>query len=260
MKLVRIICFFSVCLLLNCFLANAGEEKQKQKLVILKLDDIVAGNEGEIISSRWQRVADYLEGKKIKAAFGIIGSSLVNDNPVYFKWITDRAARGWVEFWNHGFLMRSEDDAIGEFERAYDEQFRSLHLTDSLAKAKLGLSLTTWGPHWSGTNENTDLALSRTPQIRMTFQLPYQPVHFKGMVLPRNINLEHPTHNPDFDAFLEDYKGKWKDLDYFFLQGHPMSWDETRWKNFVRIIEFLQSEGVRFVTPSEFYDMQYRRN
>lgn len=234
--------------------ANARETEQpsqKTKQVILKLDDVVAGPDGKAISDRWQRVADYLEGKQIKAAFGIIGYSLVEDNPAYFQWITDRASRGWVEFWNHGFWMRSGTDTTGEFERSYDEQLRALHLTDSLAKAKLGLNLTTWGPHWSGTNEDTDLALSRTPRIRITFGYPPHPVHFKGVVLPRNINLEYPVHNPDFDAFLEAYQGRWKDLDYFFLQGHPMSWDETRWENFVRVIEFLESEGVRFVTPSE---------
>ena len=262
MKIKQVIwgCLVCISVSITCFAENFSDEKQKPpkktKLVIIKLDDIIAGSNGETISDRWQRVADFLEQKKIKAAFGIIGYSLVDDNPDYFKWITDRASRGYVEFWNHGFWMRSDDDTTGEFERGYDEQLRALHLTDSLAKVKLGLSLTTWGPHWSGTNENTDLALSRIPQIRMTFQLPYRPVHYKGIVLPRNIDLEYPTHNPDFNAFLEAYQGKWKDLDHFFLQGHPMSWDDVRWENFVQIIEFLQSEGVRFITPTEFYEIK----
>ena len=37
------------------------------------------------------------------------------------------------------------------------------------------------------------------------------------------------------------------------MQGHPASWDDTRWENFVKIIEYLEKEGVRFVTPSELY-------
>ncbi len=235
------------------------EEARPPKLVILKLDDVVGGSGGEAMPARWQRVADYLEGKRIKAAFGIIGYSLVKENPAYFKWITDRAARGYVEFWNHGFWQRSGSDTSGEFERGYDEQLRALHLTDSLALARLGLELTAWGPHWSGTNEDTDRALSHTPRIRMTFGYPPEAVHYKGIVLPRNIDLEYPTHNPDFGAFLEAYRGKWKDLDYFFLQGHPNSWDDTRWENFVKVIEFLESEGVKFVTPTELYEILQKK-
>ena len=30
-----------------------------------------------------------------------------------------------------------------------------------------------------------------------------------------------------------------------------MSWDDKRWENFVKIVEFLESEKVCFVTPSE---------
>ncbi len=233
-------------------LSEAKNRQQTPKLVVLKLDDVVAGPAGHIVPERWQRVSDYLEGKRIKAAFGIIGFSLVNDNPAYFKWITDRAARGYIEFWNHGFRQRAQND-VGEFERSYADQLYSLRMTDSLAKAKLGLQLSVWGPHWSATNEDTDRALAQMPQIRMTFGYPPKAVHYKGIVLPRTIDLEYPTHNPDFEAFKKAYRAKQKELDYFFLQGHPNSWDDARWANFVKIIEFLQAEGVRFVTPSELY-------
>ena len=228
---------------------------QSQKYVILKLDDIVAASNGQIISDRWERVSDYLETKKIKAAFGIIGFSLEEDNPAYFNWITERANRGLIEFWNHGFWRRTQNDSIGEFERSYEKQFYSLQMTNNLAKAKLGLNLTTWGPHWSGINEDTDRALSQIPEIKITFGVPDNPVHFKGFVIPRKINLEYPTHNPDFEAFKSAYLSRKDDLDWFYLQGHPMSWDDRRWENFVKIVEFLESEKVYFVTPSELLEI-----
>jgi len=240
---------------------KASEEDSNQaktpRLCVLKLDDVVAGRGGQVVPERWQRVADFLEGKKVKSSMGVIGFSLVDDNPAYFKWITDRAARGYIEFWNHGFRNRSADDPLGEFEGGYDEQIRALRLTDSLVRVKLGLNLTTWGPHWSGCNEHTDRALAQMPIIRMTFGFPLKTTLFKGFVIPRSIDMEFPTHNPDYETFKKVYQAREFDLDFFFLQGHPNSWDEPRWENFVKIIEFLQAEGVRFVTPSELFKILF---
>jgi peptidoglycan/xylan/chitin deacetylase (PgdA/CDA1 family) len=231
--------------------SEAGQSQPAFKYAVLKLDDVVAGRGGtQIVPERWQKVADYLEGKKIKSSMGIIGFSLVDDNPAYFKWITDRAKRGYIEFWNHGFKNRGADDP-GEFEGGYEEQLRALRLTDSLATSKLGLVLSAWGPHWSGSNENTDRALAQLPQIRIVFGQPRGAVHFKGFVMPRHIDIEFPTHNTDFEAFKKAYQAGGFRNDYTFLQGHPNSWDDVRWDNFVKIIEFLQAEGVQFVTPSE---------
>ena len=239
-------------------ISNAAEivPKDPPKLAVLKLDDVVAGGRGQVVPPRWQRVADYLEGKKIKSSMGVIGFSLVDDNPAYFKWITDRAERGYIEFWNHGFRQRLASDEFGEFEGSYgyEEQLQALRLTDRLATEKLGLKMSVWGPHWSGTNEHTDRALAQVPQIRMTFGYPPKVEHYKGFVFRKKIDIEYPTHNPDFEAFLKAYQSKKNSLDSFYLQGHPDSWDETRWENFVKIIEFLQTENVRFVTPSELYD------
>lgn len=249
MKL-RLFLFISLFAALSAMISCA--EKKEQKIVILKLDDVTAAENGKIVSDRWQRVADYIENKKIKAGFGIIGYSLSENNPEYFKWITDRAERGYIEFWNHGYYNRTKSDTIGEFEGTYEQQLKALHLTDSLATANLGLTLNVWGPHWTKTNEDTDRALAQIPNIKMTLGNPKNPTHFKGYVMPHNLDMEYPVHNPDFEEFKKAYAGEWKDIKSFYLQGHPNSWDDTRWDNFVKIIEFLESENVRFVTPSEY--------
>lgn len=229
---------------------------QGQKIVILKLDDVHYGSNGEVVPPRWDRVADYIEAKGLKAGFGIIGFSLAEDKPEYFEWIKKHAAKGNIEFWNHGYRNRLGVNDFGEFEQAYDAQYRSLFLTDSLAQAKLGLVLNTWGRHWTNVNADTDLALSRIKNIRMIFGAPENPVHFKGYVFPDRLQMEYPVHNPNYDEFVKHYRGEWKDLNCFYLQGHPNSWNEERWNNFTRIIEFLESENVRFVTPSEFMTIQ----
>jgi len=235
-------------------------KEQEQKLVILKLDDVVAeADSGKVVSERWQRVADFLEKKKIKASFGVIGFSLAKDNPEYFRWITNRANRGYVEFWNHGYYNRTKGDTIGEFEGTYEQQLYALQLTDSLSKTKLGLTFNAWGRHWSGSDENTDRALSQMQDIHFVFGNPDPASHFEGFVMPHNIDMEYPVHNPNFEEFIKAYQEKWKGLDFFYLQGHPNSWDEARWQNFVKIVGFLESENVRFVTPSEFLEI-HRKN
>lgn len=239
----------------SLFLLQSCDPNQYQKIVILKLDDVTAGDSTDIVSARWQRVSDYIEKKQIKAGFGIIGFSLAKHNPAYFSWITERADRGFIEFWNHGYYNRTKGDTIGEFEGTYEQQLKALHLTDSLAKANLGLQLNVWGPHWSSTNEDTDKALSQLPQIKMALGAPANPTQFKGYVVPHNLDMEYPVHKPNFEEFLKAYRGEWKDLDSFYIQGHPNSWDDESWINFVEIIEFLESENVKFVTPSELLEM-----
>ena len=236
-------------------------EQQSQKFCVLKLDDVVTGTNGQVVPERWQRVADFLERKKIKSSMGVIGISLVDDNPAYFQWIVERSAPcGYVEFWNHGFHNRSANDPDGEFERSFEEQMYSFRMTDSLAYSKMGLQFPVWGPHWSASNEDTDRALAQLPQIRMTFGYPPNAVHYRGFVFRNRIDFEHPTHNPDFEAFKKTYLKKTREWDYFFLQGHPNSWDtDTRWENFIKVIEYLEKEGVQFVTPTELYVILKRK-
>lgn len=232
-----------------------------RKLIILKLDNVISKSTGQTVVANWTRATDFLQGKKIKAALGIIGFSLDDVNPKYFQWIKDRASSGYFEFWNHGFHNRTDSDLIGEFEGTYQQQARALQKTDSLAKVKLGFSLNSWNPHWSATNEFTDSALSQMPNIRLAFGYPTGTIkYFKGFVMPRSMDMEYPTLVPDFVQFKAAYYSKASQLDYFFLQGHPKSWyTDDRWNNFVQVVEFLLNENVRFVVPSEFLSIMEQR-
>jgi len=252
-RIKLILFFFTLSFALNAVTEDSLNFKQK-RYVILKLDDVVGGPKGQAMPERWVRVTDFIREKGIKAAFGIIGYSLVKDNPDYFQWIRGLNKDGFIEFWNHGFRQRKSQDPQGEFELDYESQLHSLLLTDSLAKEKLGITLNAWGPHWSGTNGYTDRALSQISSIKIAFGYPPRHNHFEGIVLPRLIDIEYPTHNPDYKRFLSAYN-KLKSVPFLsFLQGHPNSWDEERWAEFVKIIDFLISEGVEFATPSEYID------
>ena len=230
---------------------NGGESPQTApQIIILKLDDVTwQGGRGDVpVSVRWQRVTDFIQQNKLKASYGIIGWSLEQDNPAYFRWIKDLHNSGNIEFWNHGYRDRRAEDKTGEFEGPYAEQKAALEKTQRLAKEKLGIELRAFGPHWSGTNSDTAKALDGIPEIKMCF---YDPKGAKQFVFERVLVLENPTFVPDFDKFKQLYEKNAKDKPCLALQGHPDMWDDKRWEGFVKIIEFLKARGCVFMTPSE---------
>ena len=223
--------------------------EETPQVVVLKLDDVVTDN-----APRWQRVTDFLEDNDLKASYGIIGYSLEDDNPAYFKWIKDLHAGGRIEFWNHGYRKRLASDKAGEFEGFYEEQKKSLERTQTLAREKLGIELKTFGPHWSGTNEATAKALKEIPEITMWF---YGSSQNSGKFLfKRVLTLENPTHVPNFEKFKTRYEQVARNEKCLALQGHPNSWNDERWDNFVKIIEYLKAQGCVFMMPSEYVASQ----
>lgn len=64
--------------------------------------------------------------------------------------------------------------------------------------------------------------------------------------------MEYPFHNPVYNKFLINYLGRWRNCNTFYLQGHPNSWDDARWKEFEKIIERLKADGAQFINLSEY--------
>jgi peptidoglycan/xylan/chitin deacetylase (PgdA/CDA1 family) len=258
----RTLLYSTAAVVLGLFFApvvHGGEPAAKPpQIIILKLDDVVAhGTDARApVPPRWQRMADFVEQARIHAAFGIIGYSLEQDNPAYFDWIKNLHKKGHIEFWNHGYRNRKAEDKTGEFEEPFAGQKDSLEKTQKLAKEKLGIELKVFGAHWSGTNQDTAKALEGIPEITMLF---YDPKSGKKLVFERVLTLENPIFVPDAEKFQELYEARAKDKACLALQGHPNSWDEKRWEGFVKIIEYLKSQGCVFMTPSEYLAKTPRR-
>ncbi len=223
-------------------------------VVILKLDDVFpSGEAGGPVSPRWKRVADYLEKGGLKSSFGIICSSLEVDNPAYFDWIKDHQKKGLVEFWLHGYRQRKATDPTGEFEQGtWEEQKAALARSEALSQQTLGFSLPAFGPHWSGTTDETDRALAAIPEVKIWLYGPKAPRFFKGLSLEHVMAIEDPTFVPDFEKFRASYEKRGKQQRVLVLQGHPDMWNESRWEGFVKIVAFLKSQGCSFTTPSEY--------
>lgn len=222
-------------------------------VVILKLDDVKQVKNAPV-HRNWQRVADYLEANHLKGSFGIICSSLETGNPAYYQWIKDLHAKGFVEFWLHGYRDRTKDDPAGEFEQgSFEEQRDVLARCERLAQERLGFTFAAFGPHWSGTTEATDQALAAIPEIRVWLYGPKQPKHFTRLSIPRVMALENPTFVPDFEKFKAAYERYGSKEQVLVLQGHPPAWwTDERWNGFVTIVEFLKAQGCTFMTPSEY--------
>ncbi|HEY1110731.1 MAG TPA: DUF2334 domain-containing protein [Opitutaceae bacterium] len=227
----------------------------KPQVVVLKFDDVTTnGAHGNApVSPRWQKLVDYLNAQRIKGSFGVICYSLEKDNPAYFKWIKDLQAAGQIEIWLHGYRNRTAEEKHGEFEVGTAAEQRAIFAkSEALALAKLGFPLVAFGPHWSGTTDATDEALSQTPEVKIWLYGPRQPKFFRGLSLERIMALENPTFVPDPKKFQEIYERSGAKAPVLVLQGHPNAWTDERWAGFEKIIAYLRAKNVVFMTPSEY--------
>jgi len=227
------------------------------RYVIWKFDDVRG------ISPGFQRLADWLTAKKMKAGFGIICNSLEKENPAYFDWIKKNAVEngGVIEFWHHGYDHRTIADQGGktgcsEFKGTdYACQHDHLAKSSALITQKTGLVFHTFGSPFNAWDNETIKAMEALPDLKIWLYGPPTPVPGK-LILGRTLNLEKGTGKvATYEQFEQDYK-KRKPVDYLVLQGHPAGWTPEHFASFERIAGLLAAEGWKFVTPSEYLALQ----
>lgn len=233
--------------------SETGTAPRPPQVVILKLDDL-RNVDNAPVHKNWQRMANYLATNRLHASFGIIGSSLESESPAYFDWIKLQHSKGAIEFWLHGYHLRTKDDKTGEFEQGSAAgQQAVLERVEKLAKEKLGFTFAAFGPHWTGTTVETEKALQAVPEITIWLNGPATPAFYKKTSLPRCIAMEDTTFVPDFGKFKTAYSQFAATQPFLVLQGHPVAWvKEEQWTGFFNIVEFLKSKGCIFMTPSEY--------
>lgn len=221
--------------------------------IVLKLDDLQGTNEG--VEPRWQKVADFLAAREIKATVGVIGRSLECDRPGFLRWIVERHQSGALEFWNHG-LDHAEWQKAGAPRRefsgtSYAHQRQHLRETNRLAQEKLGFPFTAFGAPFNATDDTTVAVLREEPGIAVWLYGDLTTPASKT-VLGRAfaVNIEQPVLVPNFARFLEGYAHNRAER-YFVLQGHPSVWDDEQFAEFARVIDFLVEEKARFLFSAE---------
>lgn len=227
---------------------------ENHQLIILKADDFIYDYQN-VVTFHWVKFTDYIVSKNIKAGLGIIGSSINNGNSEFYSIVKILNMTGNFEFWNHGYThalnaTNGNGKMYHEFWNTTAEyQKDELLKTQNLAKEKLGIVMNTFGAPGNAVDTNTVKAINEISELHSWF---FGLQDSSKLVLKRAVEIEFPTHYPDYQKFLDNYKS---DEKYLVLQIHPNSWDEARFAEFEKIIDFLIEQDAQFITPTEYYNL-----
>lgn len=226
------------------------------QLVLLKADDVVFDNVNTI-SPRWSFFIEYIKSKNIKASLGLIGNSLEKGNESYYSYLKSLANSGYFELWNHGYthILNGIDSNGNSFEEflhtSFDYQVEHLLKTQDLALQKLNITLHTFGAPGNAIDTTTLKALNKVGEIKVWY---FGLEDSDKYVLKRSVEIEYPTGNPDFNKFQINYTPL---KPYLVLQIHPNNWDDKKFFEFKKVIDFLIQRGVTFINPYDYYQLAH---
>ncbi|MDQ8194682.1 DUF2334 domain-containing protein [Coraliomargarita sp. SDUM461004] len=222
-------------------------------MIVIKADDLLYRSDGTIFGSGWNRFIEIAAELDIKISVGIICKSLANGEPEYFDRIRALHNSGQIEFWNHGFThARNKETGESEFSGPdFETQLDTIARGQALALEKLGFAFRAFGSPFNANDANTTRAMREHPELISWLYGPKNANLLPGqIILGRVVNLEHPVHHPNFEAFKRGFL-KNPNHPYYVLQAHPNSWDYVRFEEFEKIVNFLKERGAEFITPTE---------
>lgn len=225
-------------------------------VAIVKLDDLRADNDTYI--TPFTDIASWSGENGIRISAGIIGESLETSNATEERIAKIKALANNknVELWFHGYA-NANTFASDDNEQAQREDFQK----GIAAAAKHGITFKTFNPPSNNmrpitaqlienefTNFTTVMALSTSGQA-------YSSYLDRCNDLFTHIKVE-PSATGNTDT-VDNLKALWNSMSskkYVLLQAHPAGWtnyegSEERFKEFLL---WLKSEGVVFMTPSEY--------
>lgn len=228
--------------------ADPAGAPAKPQLVILKADDFRK-------SARWERYTNYIVEHDLKASIGIICNVFEKD-AASVDYAKELLKTGRIDFWHHGYDHRLNykegDKTVSEFKGTpFDYQKANLDKGAALVEQKLGYRFFAFGAPGNAVDETTTAVFTKSPQYKLIF---YGPRQVPGAILlERWMNLEVPTFNPNSADFEKKYEQN-ATRPYLALQMHPNQWTDERFAEFEKIIAFLKSKHVRFVTAQEMLE------
>jgi hypothetical protein len=225
--------------------------------VVLKVDDL--GAVGGEVPKGWKRITDFALERKIKLSIGIITETLATANLSYFQYIKDLHKTGQFEFWFHGWdhKMWKEDGKVLQEFKGTSYEFQKEHFVKSqaLAKEKLGFAFTTFGSPFNGFDDATFKVFVEDPEMKVfLYGNRSDQAKIPGKtILERvgGVNIEEPISVPNANRFISGYLKNAKGRSYFVIQGHPNQWNDARWAEFVKLVDYLQQNKIPIITPTE---------
>ncbi|HOZ48555.1 MAG TPA: Ser-Thr-rich GPI-anchored membrane family protein [Candidatus Hydrogenedentes bacterium] len=224
--------------------------------LLLKADDYFSWN-GDI-QDEWQYYLDYLiEQRHIKGSIGLIAQclGLLDDTDSFITETPAMVQSGYVEVFNHGFDHARDEEHEPplwyEFQGTpYGHQKVHFQTAMDLAANTLGLTMRAFMAPFGAVDETTETVVSESDDILVWFDGP--PDYTDKMVLSLEGGfMEIPAGTPSYAHFLMHYTPT---RDYTVVQVHP-GYQEfiANFDEFVQVLDFLISEEVTFVLPTEYY-------
>lgn len=226
----------------NSTVTNAVYDGSKQ-VVILKLDDLKSTN-----YPLFQNIADYVKEIGIKASFGVIGNSLEDDGQkqAYYDAIKNWDKNG-IEIWHHGY-----EHVITEYNASpFESQMQSFGKTVNLLKEKTEINVRSFGSPYNNSDSTTVQVLNQFPGVKVKMLARDPQEEGKQLNLNTRADMETEPGVVDYNTFVSNYMS-YKRSPYIVLQGHPGMWDSHSVSEFKKIVDFLLSENVEFLTPYEY--------
>jgi peptidoglycan/xylan/chitin deacetylase (PgdA/CDA1 family) len=204
----------------------------------------------------FQRVADTIVKKNCRAGFGIIGKSCEggDEKTDYFNRVKSFRNSGKIEIWAHGYDHFMNGDTLTEFRNMpYEKQYEHFAKTLQLVQEKCGITMTTFGTPGNKADSGTTKVINQFPQIKV-YLFPFiKDPAAKQLLLTGRVDMEQGTGKMNYDFFVKNYNSN-AARPYMVLQGHPGAWKEDGFETLSKIIDFLNSRGVIFMTPAGYYD------
>jgi hypothetical protein len=226
--------------------------------VVLKLDDLSAGSSGNV-PPNWKRLSDFAIERKIKVSLGIIAETLGTAKPAYVDYLKDLQKTGLFEFWFHGWDHKEWEEGgqpLYEFKGPpYAQQKEHFVKAQALLKEKLGVNFTVFGAPFNAFDDITFKVFGEDRDMEVfLYATPADQPKIPGkVILDRlfDVNIENPLFVPNPDKFIAGYLKHAQERRYYVIQGHANHWDDARWAEFVKIVDFLQQNHIPIITATE---------
>ncbi|MEZ0217305.1 MAG: heparin lyase I family protein [Rariglobus sp.] len=214
--------------------------------IVLKLDDLSTG--GGNVPSTWRRVTDFATARQMKVSVGLIAKSLEVGTASYISYIQGLRNAGTADFWFHGY------DHIGqEFNgTTYTDQKNRFTTSQSLAMTKLGFQFAGFGAPENAFDNTTVQVMSEDSAMNVWLYGDLaRPAGKRVLDRVGAVNIESPTFVPNPEQFVSGYLANYSGRQFFVIQGHPANWTDTRWYEFVRLIDWLKANNFPIKTTTE---------
>lgn len=142
--------------------------------------------------------------------------------------------------------------------------FQKAHF-DSATKAvmvKLGIQMHSFGTPYNKNDVTCNQVMSEDTNYKvLMLGAAKSGLRSDILDLTNRVMIESATGIPSYSTFISDFTATIPTMkyDYIIMQGHPYAWTtDAKQNEFKKIVEYLISYGVKFMTPYEYW--QYKND